>query len=305
VLNGGFRSPQRERAIAITVGSVVLLTVGATVGWMVANGTGDRQIIAAPTTLPPATTTTELRDVGEFPSDADTGVLDGVVLKASGSIQLTQDGQVVENRDVTGSIIVSADNVVIRNVRVSGVVDEFAIRVEPGRRGVLIEDVEVAGVDSSCQVGVYGEGYTARRLDVHGCIDGFRIGSDTVIERSWVHDLLATDESHNDAVQSLGGVGIVLRNNRLEGFTDQGEASASVQLDGRVAPPLRDVLLERNFFSGGGYTLRIYNADGDVRVVDNVFDTTWTFGPAVANTPVDEWSRNVDTDGDVVELKQG
>jgi hypothetical protein len=64
-------------------------------------------------------------------------------------------------------------------------------------------------------------GYTARRVNMYAVGDGFRAGSNTLIEDSWVHDLGhdgAHDPSpHIDAVQSIGGSNITIRNNRLEG----------------------------------------------------------------------------------------
>lgn len=233
-----------------------------------------------------------------FPTADDTGVRQGLTLERSGPLTVTTPGTVLDGLEINGPLVIDADGVLVRNVRVLSAGARYPIRVMEGRRGVRIEDTEIVGADVACEVGLYGEGFTATRVEISGCQDGVRMGSSTTIEDSWVHDLRATDGSHNDAVQSLGGIGIAVRRNRLEGTTTSGApASASIQLDGRVNGQLADVVVTDNFISGGAYALRIYNASGRVEVTGNVFERSWQYGPAITNMTIQVWSGNVDDAG--------
>jgi hypothetical protein len=221
-----------------------------------------------------------------LPDASTTGVRDASVLKRSGSVTVSTDGAVVENLDVTGTISIEADNVTVRNVRVTSGGGKYLISIALGRSGVVIEDVELNGLRISTHGVVHG-GYTARRVNMYGVGDGFRAGSDTVIEDSWVHDLGhdgAFDSSpHYDAVQSVGGNNIVIRNNRLEG-PFRGQTSAIIMKADFAA--ITNVVIENNLLSGGTYSLYLVSEDGypalgsDVQVRNNVWvRDSWKFGP--------------------------
>jgi hypothetical protein len=175
-------------------------------------------------------------------------------LKPSGSVTVTTNG---------------ADNVTVRNVRVTNDGARYLISIAAGRSGMVIEDVELDGRRVATHGVVHG-GYTARRVNMYAVGDGFRAGSNTVIEDSWVHDLGhhgAHDPSpHLDAVQSLGGSNITIRNNRLEGRYR--EQTSAIIMSSYVAE-LTNVLVEGNYLSGGTFTL------GVMRDQTNE-DPTWT-----------------------------
>src|SRR6185312_7570768 len=54
-----------------------------------------------------------------YPTPSTTGVPSGTTLTASGPITVTTPGTVIDGKDVTGGIDVQADDVTIRNSRVS------------------------------------------------------------------------------------------------------------------------------------------------------------------------------------------
>ena len=183
----------------------------------------------APTTVPAPVVVEALG----WPDVGSTGLRDPGVLKSSGSVSVSTNGAVVENLDIKGSISIDADNVTVRNVRVTNNGAKNLIDIKPGRSGILIEDVELDGRRVATHGVVHG-GYTARRVNMYGVGDGFRAGSNTVIEDSWVHDLGhdgAYDSSpHLDAVQSVGGYDITIRNNRLEGHGGRRRRRSSSRL---------------------------------------------------------------------------
>ena len=84
---------------------------------------------ATPKSTPTATNSTPTPDSapatdlagasGGWPDAGSTGLRDPGVLKSSGSVSVSTNGAVVENLDIKGSISIDADNVTVRNVRVT------------------------------------------------------------------------------------------------------------------------------------------------------------------------------------------
>ncbi|MDY7102041.1 MAG: right-handed parallel beta-helix repeat-containing protein [Actinomycetota bacterium] len=253
---------------------------------------------AAPTTTTaaPTTTTTAPDNVGtasdgKFPSAATTGVPTGTNLTPrSGTITLSQAGQVLEGVDLNGCVKVTASNVVIRKSRItcdkaSGT--NAAIRQSGSASGLLIEDVEITGPSSNyAQAGIYsGNAYTVRRTEISGHDDGAFLGSGTVIEDSWIHSLAASPGAHNDTLQMVGGSDVTIRNNRLEHRRDQ---TSAIIIKSDLAP-IDDVTIEGNYLAGGSFTVYVYagkssyggccDAPTNTRVVGNVVEAgSYLFG---------------------------
>jgi hypothetical protein len=110
-----------------------------------------------------------------------------------------------------------------------------------------------AGVD-----GFSGSGFVARRMNIHGGVDGMKVGSDSTVEYSYIHDMMyfASDPNqgggptHNDAIQILEGTGIHLIGNALVAAQSNNAAIQITQDFGTVS----DVHIEQNFADGGGCT---------------------------------------------------
>src|SRR5262249_40388696 len=147
----------------------------------------------------------------------NTGVPAGTVLTPSGSIRVEQDGAVVEDLDIDGEVVILADNVTLRRVRIrSG--DYYPIRYfDNDNVGLVIEDSEIDGTSDDATASISFANYTARRVNIHGAADGLKADSNVLIEDSWIHDLRNGPDQHNDGVQSTGGAGVTLRNNWISG----------------------------------------------------------------------------------------
>ncbi|MCZ7525050.1 MAG: hypothetical protein M5U14_00845 [Acidimicrobiia bacterium] len=119
------------------------------------------------------------------PTPPPWGPSDPSRLRPTGPLTVTTPGAVVENVDVAGPIHVRASNVTIRNFRASNVAQESGIT------GLVLESGEIHGNDDPAFAldGVTWANYTARRLDVHHVVDGFKAHGNVLIEQSWVHDL--------------------------------------------------------------------------------------------------------------------
>lgn len=214
-----------------------------------------------------------------FPTPATTGVPDGVQLRPSGGLEITQDGTVIDGLDIDGRVVIEANNVVIRNSRITSNA-HLVVELEQGYSGLLIEDTRIRGV-GSCSAGIAYSNYTARRVHITGCSDGAKMFSNTLFEDSYISNRYRVNGvSHNDGIQSSGGFGITIRGNTILGSYQMSTSAIKVTAG---QSNMGNVLIENNYLSGGAYTLYTTIKDGrsasDVTVRNNVFDQDgWLYG---------------------------
>ncbi|WP_437740403.1 right-handed parallel beta-helix repeat-containing protein [Sorangium sp. So ce302] len=218
--------------------------------------------------------------------DADcTGVPAGTLLTVmEGDLNITDAYTVIDGKDIRGCVSVNAPGVVIRNSRVSCpssiVVSSFGGAFTG--TGLLIEDSEI-DCQGTSGTAVGDTNFTVRRVDIHGCENGFDLDGDVLIEDSYVHDLYQSAEAHTDGAQITHvGHDVTLRHNTI--YANDG-TSAIISPD-VSAGVLSNVLIEKNLMAGGAYTLYCQQ-DGqgtNYRVVDNRFSalfypTIGAYGP--------------------------
>lgn len=194
------------------------------------------------------------KEVPAWPGPGNTGVPAGTALAPLNgeTTTLATPGEVVDGKDVTGCLTITAANVTLRRFRVRGCAREPVISVGYGLSGVVIEDCEIDGGFLNPDAAAVGyDGYTIRRCDIHGTGSGLHMTNNVVIEDNWVHDLYEGEDSHNDAVLTNGGAHMVVRHNTLENPLTQ---TAVVALYGDVEAVV-DVVVEDNLLDGGGYTV--------------------------------------------------
>jgi hypothetical protein len=105
-----------------------------------------------------------------------------------------------------------------------------------------------------------------RRANIHGGVDGLKLGDHSRIECSFVHDMVsfASDPNqgggatHNDAIQILSGSGLNIVGNTLVVGKDQNSAIQITQDFGAVS----DVHIESNWADGGGCTFNFAHKGG-------------------------------------------
>jgi hypothetical protein len=201
-----------------------------------------------------------------FPDRTNTGVRPGHRLKAvEGGVVLSKPGQVLQDRIVHGSIIVTAPNVVIRDVRLVMTDASYGIRSfgwEHDTRGLRIEHVEIDlnGFDNAA--GIAFDNFVAKRVWFHGGLDCAHVGHDVTIEDSFcdLPKLARNSSAHADGFQSDGGGRYVFRHNTIR----NPNAQTSAILLSTNTGPIRDVVIEKNLMSGGGYTVYCGSTDGGV-----------------------------------------
>jgi hypothetical protein len=213
---------------------------------------------------------------GGFPGPGNTGVPAGVSLTAGGDLTVSRAGAVIDRRDLK-CLTIAASNVTVRRTRIR-CGGYYPVRIANGARNVVLEDVEIDGLGSHAAIAIGTDNYTLRRADVHSVGDGPRMGDNSVVEDSWIHDLAAGGGSHNDGIQSTGGSNIKILHNRIE----HPNAQTSCILIGANLDHVDDVLVQGNLLNGGNYTIYAGGKDGyradNVRILGNRFGRDAVYG---------------------------
>jgi hypothetical protein len=247
------------------------------------------------TTAKPTTTTTTApppTNTG-YPDASNTGVPAGTSLRASGSLTVTTPGAVLDGLDVNGTITVAAANVTIKRSRFRGSGQSFAVRVQSGN--VRVEDCDVSGNYTEAAIGY--DNWTMVRCNLHHLPDdGVKLGSNVLLQDSYLHDWSTGPGAHADGGQIQNGVrNTVVRHNTIDIVGGNAALFIAPDLGPSSPGPVR---IENNLLGGGGYT--VFCVDGnngryyisDIAFTGNRFKRNATWGPVRTNVPV-SWSANV------------
>jgi hypothetical protein len=241
------------------------------------------------------------------PGPNNTGVPDGYVLTpaitdevagiyadSNGNVSIKKAGT-FEGLLIKGRLNINADNVTIRYSRIEGTPNPSDLATDPSsyddcmakgsypiyelvksydRHNVLIEDSTIAASTQSISNGnaIHGSGYTLRRVDISGTIDGASIfkkygDTDVVIEDSYIHDLYSAKyefgrkctPSHSDGIQMHYGFNTIIRHNTITPNNDEANAAIMVDQAGRGDPNLLTsyLTIEDNWFDYGACTINV------------------------------------------------
>jgi hypothetical protein len=207
---------------------------------------------------------------GARPDATNTGVPPRVPLTiVDRDVTVTVDGTVIDAQDIRGFLTIRANRVRVSRSIIRGrasTATTAILRIDSGR-DITIVDTEIAAATPSVGVdGIWASGATLTRVHVHGGVDGMKLGSDTRVECSYIHDLVsfASDPNqgggptHNDAIQILSGSRITLLGNQLLAARTQNAALQITQDFGAVT----DILLDHNWADGGGCTFNLSHKGG-------------------------------------------
>jgi hypothetical protein len=230
-----------------------------------------------------------------FPDATDTGVPAGTTLTPkSGDMKVTQAGTVIDGINLNGCIRVEAPHVTIRDSKVScqGPYGIFSYEQDYSGGGLLIQDVEV-DCERTQATGIASYGFTAVRVKVHGCENGFAIDNTATVQDSYVYDLFIGNGGHTDGIQ-MGGADNVIRHNTILNEYDGGTSAIITSPTG-----MSHVTITDNLMAGGAYTLYCpRDSSSGVVVTDNRFSKAYSpkggaYGPWTYCDNVAEQHGNV------------
>jgi hypothetical protein len=194
---------------------------------------------------------------GGFPDATTTGVPSGTVLKPSGDLVLNKPGVLIEGLDIKGSVVINADNVTLKNCKISD--DGFdVVLIKPGVTGAVVQNCDISNKSAGGQC-IAGQG-TFIANNIHDCADGIDVrGDNTIIKDNYIHNMSGKENSHFDVIQAIGGFSnLSIEHNSLINEHDQ----TSAVFLGTHFGAVDRVILDRNLLVGGGYTVYITEDKG-------------------------------------------
>ena len=226
-------------------------------------------------------------------SPSDVGVPAGTTLTPSSGMTITVDGTVLEDLDITGTVVVRANHVTIRRCRIDG--GTYAIDCRDGyqfpgmqARNTVIEDCELYSVGSAH---IAGSDWICRRSYLHTSGgDAFKPFQRCLMEACYIERLGSEEGAHADGAQWVSGSDgwVYFCNFELPSrgwYNPQTETTLGIEAaGGRSNSPLLVVAntgdltrirIVGNRLNGGNTTLDLEQKSGntlsDVLVQGNVF----------------------------------
>jgi hypothetical protein len=242
---------------------------------------------------------------GGFPTAACTGVPNGIQLTdlpltPAGAYHALKPGEVIDGKHIAGDLVINADNVVVRN----SVIDGLVLNHYDGVNYPFTISDSTVGPTSGCHTlpGVGQERYRATRVYIRNHPDGFRIsGPDVVVEDSYVK-LCSSPGDHSDAIEDYPeGRNVVARHNT---FDQRNAPDHTAPIFFTKVPNL---VVTDNLVMGGTYSIRVYAKGGGPITVSNnrAVNGLWDYGPVDADCGSINWSGNqlVEIDANYVVTK--
>ena len=233
----------------------------------------------------------------------------GALTVHNGGMTVTDDGAVIENLEIRGTLRIEASNVLVRNVWVYAP-NTWTVYVASG--SARFENMEIGNASVLGSRGIGGNNVVGVGLYIHHVEDGIKLGSNSTYAGVVVKDLASPNASpHTDAVQVEGAVSnSTVRNSVLSSLGSRGLGNASVIVKSDFGPQ-SNITFANNYMNGGNYT--VFVRDGGNGVPSNItfsgnrFGTSHRYGLSSLDGPVN-WENNtwaetgelIDASGNVI-----
>lgn len=219
-------------------------------------------------------------------------------------VKITGSGAVLDGLDIAGCVYVDTGvtSATITRSRVTGGCD-YLIRRNTGSGSLTVRDTELSGG----AVQIQGGNFTWTRVDAHHFTGkAAMLGSNSVVEDSYIHDNQCNPPDHQSAVGTNGGASnMVIRRNNVDFAPSACTSGGISNYDDFGA--FHNLLIEGNLINSAGFCLKAgfedNNAAGNTgeRVIGNTFGRKYfaecgSFGVVsnwMPNVTGNEWSGNV------------
>ena len=274
---------------------------------------------SSPTPSPTPSPTQTVPIVG-FPTSNNVGwQVTGTTLRPyRGPNEITQDGTVIDGADITVPLIVSANNVTIRNSRITSPEAWYVIRQYPEFSHLTLENVELvnqAGEHPDWAI-FAGSDLTVSNSLIHGMQRGIYASTNMTVTNSYLDDFDNPSTSHAQAILTSGNVhNVRLTNNTFGCGTNMCTAALSIFPELWTGGPNSNWFIDHNLLNGGSYALYAGDTDSDgespntsMTFTNNVFGdryfpTAGQFGYVGSWSvhPSNVWDNNTNASGDIVQ----
>jgi hypothetical protein len=150
-----------------------------------------------------------------WPDATTTGVPVATTLTNSGTVTVRTAGATVQNLNITGQIIVRAQNVTVRNCRINANGAWWGIDADSHNTNV--RDCEIFN-NNFGNAAILGQGGTYLRLNIHGFENGIVTQGGCTVEDCYIHDLNGGPDAHVDGVSIQQGSDTTVRHCRIESW---------------------------------------------------------------------------------------
>lgn len=236
---------------------------------------------------------------GQKPDATNTGPTNPGILVASGGMTITAANQVIQDVAVSGTIVIKAPGVVIKNFKINASGSNYGVQVVSG--DVTLQDGEITNAMGAA---VIGNNWVATRLHVHEMgSDAFNGGGHNTLEYCYIHNCGMSAGAHADGLQLNNGDTIIIRGNNIDMpyWSQIGSqvyrGNSCLFLNGYVYNYLDGTVIDGNWFNGGNYSIYALTQT-NTQVTNNIFGSDWQYG--LVNGKVAVWTNNTDTDGNPV-----
>jgi hypothetical protein len=200
-----------------------------------------------------------------YPDATNTGVPAGTTLTPSGSITVSTPGQVIDGKDVTGTIVVNASNVTIENTRVtqnttcgtSSACGNYAIGVAAGASNLTIKNVETRTASGqTCEQDVRsgGSNLTIENSYLHACDGNLYAVAPATLKDSYA---LAKIDIPSDHIENIymSDTTVTVDHSTLFNPVSQTAVIFGNVNGGQGGTCANHITATNSFLVGGGYTV--------------------------------------------------
>jgi hypothetical protein len=204
-----------------------------------------------------------------LPDASNTGVRAGTALSViNGDYTISDNGAVVDGKEIRGCVTVRAANVTIKNSKIVANGCFYGINNLGG--GLTVSDVDLTCGNAN-GTGITATNFTVIRANIHGCENGLNVGGNVTVQDSYIHDLFDGNGAHTDGAQfNQGASNITFTHNTIISPAPGGTSAIIMWDEGD--PQNKDVLISGNLLAGGTYTLYCPRSNStNVRILNNRF----------------------------------
>jgi hypothetical protein len=198
-----------------------------------------------------------------YPDTDTSGLSNPEALESSGSITVTTPGTVIANKDVTGTIVVNANNVTIENTRVTQTstcgptnsCGNYAIGVNVGLTGVKIKHVETrteAGKTCAQDIRTGGNGLVIEDSYLHACDGNIFAAAPTTLKDSYGVAKIDISADHIENVYFTNTTFTAIHDTLLNPVGQTAVIFGNVN-GGAGGTCTNDLVVEDSLVAGGGY----------------------------------------------------
>ncbi|KAE8764880.1 right-handed parallel beta-helix repeat-containing protein [Georgenia thermotolerans] len=209
------------------------------------------------------------------PTAATTGVSPDAELVESGSLLIETPGTVVEGKEITGNIVINADDVTIRNNRIN-VTEWYGITYDEEVTGTKIIGNEILTEDGG-YVAIAATDAVICGNYIHGFENAITLGRRSIVQANFIEKFqgMPGEDPHFDGIEIYHGSHTHVWGNNIMLTDPSGawlEDTGAVNITTHWSD-IKDVDIRGNWIGGGSYTLYVEGTSDhdydDIRIIDN------------------------------------